>query len=98
MLLWVLPVAAVWQPVLPLPFRQQPLILQLIVLLQTYLSVHIHRAEIDAATGDFNKANRWHLYSGVLLFLARAIPCFIAVYIGNTVLSDFIEWLPEFYH
>lgn len=70
------------------------LILQLIVLLQTYLSVHIHRAEIDAATGDFNKANRWHLYSGVLLFLARAIPCFIAVYIGNTVLSDFIEWLP----
>lgn len=72
------------------------LILQLIVLLQTYLSVHIHRAEIDAATGDFNKANRWHLYSGVLLFLARAIPCFIAVYIGNTVLSDFIEWLPEF--
>ena len=37
------------------------LILQLIVLLQTYLSVHIHRSEIDAATGDFNKANRCRL-------------------------------------
>lgn len=72
------------------------LILQLIVLLQTYLSVHIHRAEAAAVAGDFDKANRWHLYSGILLFFARAIPCFIAVYIGNTVLSDFIAWLPKF--
>lgn len=72
------------------------LILQLIVLLQTYLSVHIHRAEAAAVAGDFDKANRWHLYSGILLFFARAIPCYIAVYIGNTVLSDFIAWLPKF--
>lgn len=72
------------------------LILQLVVLLQTYLSVHIHKAEIDAETGDFDKANRWHLLSGVLLFLVRAIPCFIAVFLGNTILQDFISWLPAF--
>ena len=47
------------------------LILQLIVLLQTYLSVHIHRAEAAAVAGDFDKANRWHLYSGILLFFWR---------------------------
>lgn len=72
------------------------LILQLVILLQTYLSVHIHRAEADAKTGDFDKVNRWHLLSGVFLFLVRAVPCFIAVFLGNTILQDFIDWLPAF--
>ncbi|MDM8203876.1 PTS sugar transporter subunit IIC [Faecalicoccus acidiformans] len=72
------------------------LILQLVVLLQTYLSVHIHRAEAVAKTGDFDKVNRWHLLSGVFLFLVRAVPCFIAVFLGNTILQDFIDWLPTF--
>lgn len=72
------------------------LIQQLIILLQTYMSVHIHRELAEAKYGDFDKVNRWHLYGGVLLFLARAVPCFVAVYLGNTVLSAFIDWLPDF--
>ena len=66
------------------------------VMVQTYLISHVHRAETLASTGDFDKVNRWHLLGGIPRFFLRAIPCFISVYVGNTVLQSFIEWLPAF--
>lgn len=69
---------------------------QVQILVRTYTSVLVHYAERDAKTGSFDKANRWIYVSGCLVFLMRALPVFIAIGLGDAVLKDVMNYIPEF--
>lgn len=48
-----------------------------------------------AETGDFDALWKVHHLPGIAFFFIRAIPCFLAVYLGDTVIQSILEATPE---
>lgn len=55
----------------------------------------VHKADKDAESGDFSKIDRDHLLGVPFVFLTRAIPVFVAAYLGGSVASDLLSAIPE---
>ena len=68
---------------------------QLLVLWNTAASFLIHRADIAAETGDYSKIGPIHYLSVPFLFLIRAVPVFIAIYLGSDSIEKIIAALPK---
>ncbi|EOL45273.1 hypothetical protein RV11_GL000790 [Enterococcus phoeniculicola] len=68
---------------------------QLLVLWNTAASFLVHRADVAAEEGDFKKIGRIHYLSVPFLFLIRAVPVFIAVYLGSNAVEKVIDALPD---
>lgn len=69
---------------------------QVQILVRTYTSVLVHHAEKDAVSGDFDKSNRWIFVAGALVFLMRALPVFVAIFLGDAVLTSVMGYIPAF--
>lgn len=67
---------------------------QLLVLCRTVNCAIVPYAERLAEKGDFDGMRFIFLPSGILYFLVRAVPCFIAVYFGSDAVTAIVEMLP----
>lgn len=68
---------------------------QLLVLWNTAASFIIHQADRAAENGDFSKI-KFIQYEGVpFLFLIRAVPVFMAIYLGSDAVENILNALPD---
>lgn len=67
---------------------------QLLVLCRTINCALVPYAERLAEKGDFDGIKFIFIPSGILYFLIRAVPCFIAVYFGSDAVSTVVDMLP----
>ncbi|MDL2301680.1 PTS sugar transporter subunit IIC [Lachnospiraceae bacterium OttesenSCG-928-D06] len=68
---------------------------QLMVLCRTANCALVPLAEKMADKGEFDGVIKLVIPSAILYFLARAVPCFIAVSFGSDVVSAIVDALPE---
>lgn len=68
---------------------------QLLVLCRTANCALVPVAERMANKGDFDGIMKLVIPPAFLYFLARAVPCFIAIYFGSDVVSSVVDALPE---
>ncbi|QIQ21570.1 PTS mannose/fructose/sorbose/N-acetylgalactosamine transporter subunit IIC [Zophobihabitans entericus] len=52
-------------------------------------------ADKVALTGDFNAIKKVHYSATLLWFLIRAIPCFLALYFGSSLIEKILEMIPD---
>lgn len=67
---------------------------QLLVLCRTVNCALVPVVERIAETGDFDKMRLIFVPSGIMYFLVRAVPCFLAVYFGSDMVTSIVEMLP----
>lgn len=68
---------------------------QLLVLIRTVNCGLVPIAERMAKAGDFDGIIKLCIPPAILYFLARAVPCFIAIHFGSDLVSALVEALPE---
>lgn len=53
----------------------------------------VHIADKVALKGDFDKIDKLHYLGGLCFFLSRAVPVFIAVYLGSNVIDSILAFI-----
>lgn len=71
------------------------LMTQLDVLGRATTTLFIHGADRAVARGDVRAVTWWHLLGQLPWGLTRAIPVFLAVWLGAEPVQNFINWMPE---
>lgn len=71
------------------------LMTQLDVLGRATTTLFIHGADKAVARGDVKAVTYWHLLGHLPWGLTRAIPVFLAVWLGAEPVQNFIAWMPE---
>ena len=54
----------------------------------------VHKADKIAETGDFDKIDKLQYMGGGLIFLSRAVPTFIAVFLGASAIDSIMAAIP----
>ncbi len=67
---------------------------QLLVLCRTLNCALVPAAERAADKGDFDGIMKFMIIPVTMYFLARAVPCFIAVYFGSDLVSALVDAMP----
>ncbi|MCP1103121.1 PTS system mannose-specific IIC component [Aequitasia blattaphilus] len=67
---------------------------QLLVLCRTLNVAFVPWAQKTADKGDFDGIMKIIPVSALMYFLARAVPCFIAVYFGSDLVSSLVDAMP----
>jgi len=70
------------------------LMTQLDVLGRATTTLFIHGADKAVARGDVKAVTRWHLWGHLPWGLTRAIPVFLAIWLGAEPVQQFIAWMP----
>ena len=70
------------------------LVQQLDMLCKTISISLVHKADKIAETGDFDKIDKLQYMGGILIFLSRAFPTFIAVFLGSTAIDSIMAAIP----
>lgn len=70
------------------------LVQQMDMLCKTISISLVHKADKIAETGDFDKIDKLQYIGGGLIFLSRAIPTFIAVFLGTTAIDAIMKVIP----
>lgn len=69
---------------------------QLDMLARTVAMWFTHQADKRAATGDFDKASRYHLMCLPFFLLTRMVPVFLAVFLGAPYVEAMFSSIPGF--
>lgn len=72
------------------------LVQQLSMLIMTTNVSLVHRADKEILDGDFRKIDKLQYIGGLMFFLSRAVPVFIAVYLGAPAVKAVLNVVPEF--
>lgn len=72
------------------------LVQQLSMVIMTTNVALVHRADKIILDGTFGKTDRLQYLGGVFFFLSRAIPVFIAVFLGAPAIEKTLEVIPAF--
>ena len=70
------------------------LVQQLDMLCKTISISLVHKADKIAETGDFDKIDKLQYMGGGLIFLSRAVPTFIAVFLGASAIDSIMAAIP----
>ena len=70
------------------------LVQQLDMLCKTISISLVHKADKIAETGDFDKIDKLQYIGAFLIFLSRALPTFIAVFLGASVIDSIMAAIP----
>lgn len=71
------------------------LMTQMDVLGRATTTLFIHGADKAVARGDVKAVTYWHLLGQIPWGLSRALPVFLAVWLGAEPVQAFIMWMPE---
>lgn len=72
------------------------LVQQLSMLIMTGNVTLVHSADKIIQSGDFKKIDKLQYLGGLFFFLSRAIPVFIAVFLGAPAIESILDFIPEF--
>lgn len=72
------------------------LVQQLSMVIMTTNVALVHRADKDVLDGEFGKIDRLQYLGGAFFFLSRALPVFIAVFLGAPAIEKTLEIIPAF--
>lgn len=67
---------------------------QIIMFVMTGNIAILHRADKAATSGDFKTLDKYHYLGGLMFFLARAVPIFLAVYFGSAFIDQILAAIP----
>ena len=70
------------------------LVQQLDMLCKTISISLVHKADTIAETGDFDKIDKLQYMGAGLIFLSRAFPTFIAVFLGASAIDAIMAFIP----
>ncbi|MBS4803532.1 MAG: PTS sugar transporter subunit IIC [Clostridium sp.] len=70
------------------------LVQQLDMLCKTLSISLVHKADKIAETGDFDKIDKLQYMGAGLIFLSRAFPTFIAVFLGASAIDSIMAFIP----
>lgn len=70
------------------------LMTQLDVLGRATTTLFIHGADKAVARGDVKAVTLWHLLGHLPWGLTRAVPVFLAIWLGAEPVQQFIQWMP----
>lgn len=70
------------------------LVQQLDMLCKTFSISLVHKADKIAETGDFDKIDKLQYMGAGLIFLSRAFPTFIAVFLGASAIDSIMAFIP----
>lgn len=73
------------------------LMTQLDILGRAVTTLFIHGADRAVARGEIKAITKWHLWGHLPWGLTRAIPVFLAVWLGAEPVQSFISWMPEWF-
>ena len=72
------------------------LLVQQLDMLATTLNVFlVHKADKVIESGEFDKINYLHYLGGLNYFLSRAIPVFLCIYFGSSLIETILAAVPE---
>jgi PTS system mannose-specific IIC component len=71
------------------------LVQQINMLTMTVTISLAHRADTVALSGNFKKITSLHFLGGALFFLSRAVPVFIACYLGASTIDSIMATIPQ---
>ncbi|EOH74409.1 PTS mannose/fructose/sorbose/N-acetylgalactosamine transporter subunit IIC [Enterococcus malodoratus] len=72
------------------------LVQQLSMIIMTFNVTLVHRADKIIQTGEFGGIDKLQYLGGFFFFLSRAIPVFIAVYLGAPAIEAVLDAVPAF--
>lgn len=73
------------------------LMMQLDVFGRAITTVFIHAADKYVEKGDFRGLTAMHLLGHLPWGLTRAVPVFLAIWLGEGPVMAFVEWMPEWF-
>lgn len=71
------------------------LMTQMDVLGRATTTLFIHGADKAVARGDVKAVTYWHLLGQIPWGLSRALPVFLAIWLGAEPVQAFIKWMPD---
>ncbi|MCO8292566.1 PTS mannose/fructose/sorbose/N-acetylgalactosamine transporter subunit IIC [Tetragenococcus halophilus] len=72
------------------------LVQQLSMVIMTSNVTLVHRADKMIQNGEFGKIDKLQYLGGVLFFLSRALPVFIAIFLGAPAIERILSVIPDF--
>lgn len=72
------------------------LVQQLSMVIMTTNVTLVHRADKIIQSGEFEKIDKLQYLGGVFFFLSRALPVFIAVFLGAPAIKSILNVIPDF--